>query len=165
MKAVLQRVKYANVVIDGVKTAGIGPGILVLLGVKDGDTEAECDVIAAKLPKLRIFSDADDKMNLSVADIGGEILVVSNFTLCAETRRGNRPDFFPAARPEVAEPLYERAVASLRSVLGEARVKTGVFGADMKLELLNDGPVTLILDSAELTAPKNKKSEGEGRTP
>ena len=165
MKAVLQRVRYASVVIDGEKTAEIGAGILVLLGVKDGDGEADCDVIAAKLPKLRIFPDADDKMNLSVADIGGELLVVSNFTLCAETRRGNRPDFFPAARPETAEPLYERAIASLRAALGEEKVRTGVFGADMKIELLNDGPVTLILDSAELTAPKNKKSGGEGKTP
>ena len=164
MKAVVQRVRYAHVTIDGVKTAAIGAGLLVLFGVKEGDTEADCDVVSAKLPKLRIFSDADGKMNLSVADIGGEVLAVSNFTLCAETRRGNRPDFFSAARPETAEPLYERAVASLRSALGEDRVKTGVFGADMKIELLNDGPVTLILDSAELTAPKNRKPEGGGKT-
>lgn len=150
MKAIIQRVTRASVTIDGALTASIGDGLLVLLGVMEGDDEEALRLIAAKLPKLRIFSDGEGKMNRSVADIGGSILLVSNFTLGANCRKGNRPDFFGAAKPEIAEPLYEKCAALLRAELGEDRVATGVFGADMKLDLLNDGPVTIILDSAEL---------------
>jgi len=120
-----------------------------------GDDEAACDVLGTKIPKLRVFTDENDKMNLSLADINGEILVVSNFTLCADCRRGNRPDFFGAAKPDAAIPLYERFVGLMRTALGSERVQTGTFGADMKIALVNDGPITLVIDHEQLTAPKN----------
>lgn len=157
MKAVIQRVSEASVTIDGQKTAEIGAGFLILLGVAEGDDENACDLLGKKIPKLRVFTDSEDKMNLSLDDIGGEVLVVSNFTLCADCRRGNRPDFFGAARPEAAIPLYERFVAHMRTALGDARVKTGSFGADMKLALINDGPITLVIDHEQLSAPKHAK--------
>jgi D-tyrosyl-tRNA(Tyr) deacylase len=140
MRAVVQRVSSASVTADGDSVASIGRGLLVLLGVRAGDGEAEADRIAAKLEALRIFEDDAGKMNLSVRDVGGELLVVSNFTLYGDTRKGNRPSFVEAARPEDAEPLVER----VRAALG---AQGGRFGARMAVELVNDGPVTLVIDA------------------
>ena len=145
MKAWVQRVTEASVTIDGEKVAEIGQGYLVLLGVTHGDTEAAADKIADKLVKLRIFEDENGKTNKSIEDIHGSIIVVSQFTLYADTDHGNRPGFSGAARPELAIPLYERFVADLRAELGPDRVGTGRFGADMKVRLLNDGPFTVEL--------------------
>ena len=145
MKAWVQRVTEASVTIDGEKVAEIGQGCLVLLGVTHGDTEAAADKIADKLVKLRIFEDENGKTNKSIEDIHGSIIVVSQFTLYADTEHGNRPGFSNAARPELANPLYERVVAKLRAVLGPDRVGTGRFGADMKVRLLNDGPFSVEL--------------------
>ena len=145
MKAWIQRVARASVDIAGVRVAEIGRGYLVLLGITHSDTEAEADKIAARLPVLRLFTDANDQMNLSLEDVGGSIIVVSQFTLYADTDHGNRPGFSAAARPDLAVPLYERFVAGLRAALGPDRVGTGRFGADMKVRLLNDGPFTVEL--------------------
>jgi D-tyrosyl-tRNA(Tyr) deacylase len=145
MKALIQRVSEASVEADGRRVAEIGQGLLVLLGVTHADGEKDVAWLARKIPALRIFEDAAGLMNLSVADIGGAVLVVSQFTLYADTRKGNRPSFVEAARPEQAEPLYEDLVRRLRQTLGEGRVGTGVFGAEMKIRLLNDGPVTVEL--------------------
>ena len=149
MKAVLQRVKNASVTVEGQTISEIGQGLLVLLGVADGDTERDADVLAAKIANLRIFSDADDKMNLSLLTVGGEMLVVSQFTLCANCVKGRRPDFFSAAKPDEAERLYLYFCERIKNE-GVASVKTGEFGADMQVQLLNDGPVTIIIDSGEL---------------
>ena len=140
MRALVQRVSEASVTVGGEEVAGIGPGLLVLLGVRRGDGEAEADRLAAKLLALRVFEDDAGKMNLSVGDAGGEILCVSQFTLYGDTRKGNRPSFVDAAPPEEAEPLYER----VRSALG---AEGGVFGARMMVALKNDGPVTLLLEA------------------
>ena len=140
MRAVVQRVSSASVSVDGEVVASIGRGLLVLLGVRDGDGEAEADKVAAKLEALRIFEDGDGKMNLSVREAGGELLVVSNFTVYGDTRKGNRPSFVEAARPEMAEPLVER----IRAALG---AQGGRFGARMAVELVNDGPVTVLIDA------------------
>ena len=140
MRAVVQRVSSASVSVEGEVVASIGRGLLVLLGVRSGDGEAEADRVAAKLEALRVFEDDDGKMNLSVRDAGGEVLVVSNFTVYGDTRKGNRPSFVDAARPEVAEPLVER----VRATLG---AQGGRFGAHMAVELVNDGPVTVLLDA------------------
>ena len=145
MKAWIQRVSSASVVIDGVQVASIGRGYLVLLGVTHTDTAAEADKIADRIPVLRLFRDANEQMNLSLEDVGGEVIVVSQFTLYADTAHGRRPGFGNAARPEIAEPLYERVVARLRERLGPDRVGTGRFGADMKVSLVNDGPVSIEL--------------------
>ena len=145
MKAWIQRVAHASVTIDGERVAEIGRGYLVLLGVTHTDTEASADKIAARIPVLRLFTDANGHMNLSLEDIKGSVIVVSQFTLYADTAHGRRPGFSAAARPELAEPLYERVVARLREQLGAERVGTGRFGADMKVELLNDGPVSVEL--------------------
>ena len=139
MRALVQRVSEASVTVDGDEIARIGPGLLVLLGVRRGDGEAEADRLASKLLALRVFEDADGKMNRSVRDAGGEILCVSQFTLYGDTRKGNRPSFVEAAPPEEAEPLYER----VRAALG---AQGGVFGARMAVALVNDGPVTLMLE-------------------
>lgn len=149
MKAVLQRVQRASVTVDGEKISGIGQGLLVLLGVAEGDTERDAEVLAQKIANLRIFSDADDKMNLSLLTIDGEILVVSQFTLCADCRRGRRPDFFGAAKPDEANRLYLYFCDRIKDE-GVKTVRTGEFGADMQVELQNDGPVTILLDSGEL---------------
>ena len=135
--------------IDGVRTGEIGQGLLILLGVAEGDTERDADVLAAKIANLRIFSDPDGKMNLSALTIGGEALVVSQFTLCASCAHGRRPDFFGAAKPQEAERLYLYFCERIKSE-GIHRVATGVFGADMQVSLINDGPVTILLDSGEL---------------
>ena len=145
MKALVQRVTEASVTIDGEIVAEIGKGYLVLFGVTHGDTEAMADKLAARVVKLRIFEDESGKTNKSIEDVAGSIIVVSQFTLYADTDHGNRPGFSNAARPDLAIPLYERFVASLRAALGSERVGTGRFGADMKVRLLNDGPFTVEL--------------------
>ena len=145
MKAWVQRVTEASVTIDGEKVAEIGQGYLVLLGVGVGDTEKASDEIADRIVKLRIFEDENEKINRSIEDVHGSVIVVSQFTLYADTAHGRRPGFSNAARPEVAIPLYERVVANLRAALGPERVGTGRFGADMKVRLLNDGPFSVEL--------------------
>lgn len=149
MKAVIQRVSNCEVAVNGSITGKINTGFLVLLGVENGDTEKEAEKLCNKIAGLRVFTDENDKMNLSLADIGGEVLVVSNFTLCASCRKGRRPNFEAAARPETAEPLYEY-FCELMQKNGVQRVEKGIFGADMKVSLLNDGPVTLIIDTKDL---------------
>ena len=146
MKAVFQRVTEASVMIDGVQISAIGNGVLLLVGVCDGDSQQEAQVLAKKVAELRVFCDENDKMNLSVLDVGGSVLAVSQFTLCASTARGRRPDFFGAARPDVAKPLFDYFVECLRQN-GVSDVQTGEFGADMQVRLLNDGPVTILLDT------------------
>ncbi len=147
MKALVQRVTEASVEVAGRVVAQIGPGLLVLLGVRHEDGLEDVAWLARKLPALRIFTDAQDQMNRSVVDIAGGILVVPQFTLYADTRKGNRPSFIAAARPEQANPLFEELVRQLRAQVGEGRVGRGVFGADMQVRLLNDGPVTVELCS------------------
>ena len=145
MKVWIQRVAEASVEIEGEKVAEIGRGYLALLGVTHSDTEKTADEIADRICKLRIFEDGNGKTNRSVTDVGGSVIVVSQFTLYADTSRGRRPGFSRAARPELAEPLYRRVVAKLRETLGEDRVGTGRFGADMKVRILNDGPFSVEL--------------------
>lgn len=146
MKAVIQRVKRADIVVDGKTVGEIGKGFLVLLGVVEGDTEKEAEILASKTAKLRIFEDENEKMNLSLTDVDGEALVVSQFTLCADCKKGNRPSFTPSAAPEIANTLYENYSALLLEN-GIKNVENGVFGADMQVSLVNDGPVTIILDT------------------
>ena len=145
MKAWVQRVTEASVTIEGEKVAEIGLGYLVLLGVGVGDPEKAADEIADRIVKLRIFEDENEKINKSIEDVHGSVIVVSQFTLYADTAHGRRPGFSDAARPEQAIPLYERVVAKLREALGTERVGTGRFGADMKVRLLNDGPFSVEL--------------------
>lgn len=145
MKAWIQRVTEASVEIAGEMVSRIGQGYLVLLGVTHSDTEKTADEIADRICKLRIFEDENGKTNRSVVDVGGSVIVVSQFTLYADASHGRRPGFSHAARPEIAEPLYERVVAKIREVLGEDRVGTGRFGAEMKVRLLNDGPFSVEL--------------------
>ena len=135
----MQRVATASVAVDGELVSEIGPGLLVLLGVADGDTSEQAERMAAKLAALRLFEDPQQRMNLSVRDVGGEVLCVSQFTLLGDTRKGNRPSFVAAARPEQAEPLYEQ----VRQALG---AKGGAFGAGMRVSLVNDGPVTVLVE-------------------
>jgi D-tyrosyl-tRNA(Tyr) deacylase len=146
MRAVIQRVSSASVTISGEVQASIGQGMLILLGVESADEASDALKLAAKISKLRIFNDDDGLMNLSCQDISGEYLVVSQFTLHAETKKGNRPSYIRAARPEQAVPLYETFIDSLSKETG-ILIQTGKFGADMKVELLNDGPVTIIIDT------------------
>ena len=143
MKAWIQRVAEASVEIDGERVAEIGVGYLILLGVTHDDDEAKADALASRILALRIFEDEQGKTNRSIEDVGGSIIVVSQFTLYADTAHGRRPGFSAAARPEKAEPLYERVVANLRAKMGHDRVGTGRFGADMKVRLLNDGPFSI----------------------
>ncbi|EBA16590.1 D-tyrosyl-tRNA deacylase [Roseobacter sp. SK209-2-6] len=147
MRALIQRVSEASVTVDQKIVGEIGPGLLVLICAMQGDSEAEIDYLAGKIAKLRIFKDSDGKMNRSVKDISGSILVVSQFTLAADTRRGNRPGFSNAASPQQGEALYLQFSAVLRELGLE--VANGQFGADMKVSLLNDGPVTIWMDTAE----------------
>lgn len=149
MKAVIQRVKHASVTIDGIQVSAVNMGYLILLGVEQGDTKANADKLVKKIPVLRIFEDENEKMNLSCLDVDGEILVVSQFTLCADCSHGRRPSFTKSAPPAEAEMLYEYFVEELKKA-GVKKVETGRFGADMKVDLLNDGPVTIILDSKDL---------------
>lgn len=149
MKAVIQRVSRASVTIDGEIVGSVNQGFLILLGVEQGDTKAEADKLIKKIPVLRIFEDENGKMNLSCLDISGEMLVVSQFTLCADCSHGRRPSFIGSAPPDIANELYEYFVDQLKNS-GVKKVETGRFGADMKVDLLNDGPVTIILYSKDL---------------
>jgi D-tyrosyl-tRNA(Tyr) deacylase len=146
MKAVLQRVSEAAVTIAGNRVAHIQAGLLILVGIEDADTQEDIDWLAAKIVRLRIFGDSRGIMNLSVQDSGGDIIIVSQFTLHAGTKKGNRPSYINAARPDVAIPLYETFIVQVEKELGK-KVQTGEFGADMKVSLLNDGPVTIIIDT------------------
>lgn len=148
MRLVIQRVKRASVTVDGAEISKIDKGLLVFFGAGEGDTEEYAKRFADKLLKLRIFEDAEGKTNLSIDDVEGEILVVSQFTLYADCRKGNRPSFVKAAAPKLAEELYEYFKRQLKEQYG--RVESGEFGADMKVELLNDGPFTILFDSTEL---------------
>ena len=148
MRAVLTRVKHASVSIDGKETARIGEGFLILLGITHDDTEAQAVKLAEKLTGLRIFEDENGKMNRGLTDVGGEVLIVSQFTLYGNCKKGRRPEFLSAARPEVAIPLYEKFVQLCRDK--GLHVETGEFGAYMQVESLNDGPVTLIVDTDNL---------------
>ena len=155
MRAVLQRVTRARVKVNDQVAGEIGLGLVVLLGVAHNDTETDIKYLVEKIAAIRIFDDADGRMNLSVRDVGGELLVVSQFTLYADVRRGRRPSWHEAAPPEVAEPLYEAFVEAARRNVG--RVATGAFGQMMQVELINDGPVTILLDSR-----KNFNAEDQG---
>ena len=146
MKTVIQRVSSASVTIDSEIVADIQKGLLVLVGIEDADGKEDIDWLCQKIVNLRIFGDENDVMNLSLKDIDGDIIVVSQFTLQALTKKGNRPSYIKASKPDIAIPIYENFVNSLEIELGK-KVQTGVFGADMKVALLNDGPVTIIIDS------------------
>jgi len=146
MKVVLQRVSSASVTVDGNKTADIQKGLLVLVGIEDLDTQEDIDWLVGKIIKMRIFGDENDVMNCSVQDIDGDIIVVSQFTLHASTKKGNRPSYIKASKPEFAIPMYENFLKSLETEFNK-KVQTGIFGADMKVNLLNDGPVTILIDS------------------
>lgn len=146
MKVVIQRVSQASVVVDEKMVADIQNGLLVLVGVEDADTAEDIDWLVHKIINLRIFGDANQVMNLSVKDIDGDIIVVSQFTLHASTKKGNRPSYLKAAKPEISIPMYENFVRELEIGLGK-KIQTGIFAADMKVSLLNDGPVTIIIDS------------------
>ncbi|MEE1321487.1 MAG: D-aminoacyl-tRNA deacylase [Acutalibacteraceae bacterium] len=148
MKAVIQIVTNAKVTVDGNVTGEIGLGFLVLLGVTEDDTEKEMKLLAKKISEIRIFTDENDKMNLSIDKVDGEVLVVSQFTLCADLSHGRRPSFIKSAKPDIANELYEKFCNELRN-LGVKKVATGIFGADMKVELLNDGPVTIVMNTDE----------------
>ena len=147
MRALIQRVRRSSVVIDGKTHNSIGPGMLILLGVKQGDREEAAEYLADRCASLRIFEDSQGKMNLSVKDTDGSAMVVSQFTLYGDTRKGNRPSYSEAAQPAQAEELYEHFVRCLRRSLGEGKVATGVFRAMMDVELVNDGPVTVMVES------------------
>lgn len=149
MKAILQRVLKAEVEIENKTVGKIEKGFLILLGVENGDDKRDAEVLAAKISGLRIFTDENDKMNLSLSDVGGAVLVISNFTLCADCSHGRRPNFMSAARPETAEPLYEYFCSKMLEN-GISRVEKGVFGADMQVSLTNDGPVTIEINSKDL---------------
>lgn len=146
MRAVIQRVSQASVSIDGKIKSSIGLGLLILIGVEDADTQEDIEWLSSKIINLRIFNDENGVMNISVKDANGEIILVSQFTLHASTKKGNRPSYIKAAKPEIAIPLYENMIVQLQNDLGKS-IQTGTFGADMKVSLLNDGPVTIIIDS------------------
>ena len=146
MKIVIQRVSKASVTINQKKVAEIKKGLLVLVGIVDEDTQEDIDFLIRKTANLRIFNDENEVMNLSLKDIAGDVIVVSQFTLQASTKKGNRPSYIKAAKPAIAIPLYENFVASLEKEI-DKKVQTGEFGADMKVELINDGPVTILIDS------------------
>ena len=145
MRVVVQRVKHASVTINGTVNGKINNGFLVLLGIQSTDSKQDVDYLVKKVTNLRIFSGENDKMNLSLKDVNGELLIVSQFTLYANCKEGNRPSFVEAAKPDVAIPLYEYFVSECKKIIPV--VETGIFGADMKVDLLNDGPVTIIMDS------------------
>ncbi|WDF59290.1 MULTISPECIES: D-aminoacyl-tRNA deacylase [Flavobacterium] len=146
MRVIIQRVSQASVTVEGQKTADIQKGLLVLVGIEDADTQEDIDWLTGKVIKMRIFGDENDVMNCSVQDVGGDIIVVSQFTLHASTKKGNRPSYIKAAKPDFAIPMYENFVKSLEKEFGK-KIQTGIFGADMKVNLLNDGPVTIVMDS------------------
>ncbi len=146
MRAVIQRISEAACRVDGEITGQIGIGLLVLLGIEDADTDDDLQWLAQKICSLRIFGDENGLMNKALADVNGNILLISQFTLFAQTKKGNRPSFIRAARPEKAIPLYEKMIEKLEAITGQ-RVATGIFGADMKISLINDGPVTIVIDT------------------
>lgn len=148
MRAVIQRVTQASVAVDGQITGDIGQGLLVLLGVEDADTTEDIIWLSNKIVNLRIFNDTAGVMNLSVKETGGDILLVSQFTLHASTKKGNRPSYIRASKPDIAIPMYEKMITRLGLDLGKA-IRTGIFGADMKVALLNDGPVTIVIDTQD----------------
>lgn len=153
MRVVIQRVKHASVTVDGKVTGAIEQGLLVLVGIAPEDNEAVLQTVAEKVCGIRIFEDADEKMNLALKDVGGRLLAVSQFTLYGDCRKGKRPSFSGAANGQIAKELYERFVEICEGIL-EDKVETGIFAADMKVELLNDGPVTIIIDSNDLAIKK-----------
>lgn len=155
MRAILQRVTSAQVISDGELTGKIDRGLAILLGVRKGDGEEDAVALATKVSKLRIFSDENDKLNLSISDVNGSAIVVSNFTLCANYAHGNRPDYFDAELPERANELYEIFVSELKKYVHN--VGTGVFGAKMMYTINNDGPITIVMDSEVLLKKENKK--------
>ena len=146
MKAVIQRVTKASVTIEGRINGQIGNGLLVLMGIEDADTDDDIDWLSSKIVNLRIFNDDKGVMNISVKDLAGDILLISQFTLHASTKKGNRPSYIKASRPEIAIPIYEKMITQL-SIDLDKKIQTGIFGADMKVELLNDGPVTIVIDT------------------
>lgn len=146
MKAVIQRVSQASVTIDNHVVADIQKGILVLIGFEELDNQLDINWLSAKIANLRVFADENDVMNLSIKDISGEVIIVSQFTLHASTKKGNRPSYIKAAKPNIAIPLYEKFIAQMETEIGR-KVQTGKFGADMKVGLVNDGPVTIIIDT------------------
>ena len=146
MKAVIQRVSSASVTIENKVVADIQKGLLVLVGIEDADNQEDINWLTAKIANIRIFEDENQVMNLSVKDVDGDVIVVSQFTLHANTKKGNRPSYIKASKPEIAIPLYENFVQQFEKELGK-KVQTGIFGADMKVSLLNDGPVTIVIDS------------------
>lgn len=146
MKAVIQRVSEASVTIDNEKVANIGTGLLILVGIEDADTPEDINWLTSKIAQLRIFNDENHVMNKSVKDVDGDVIVVSQFTLHASTKKGNRPSYIKASKPNIAIPLYEAFVESMEKAIGK-KVQTGEFGADMKVSLINDGPVTIIIDT------------------
>lgn len=146
MKAILQRVSRASVTVSGDKISEIKEGLLILLGIESEDNQGDIEWLCGKISRLRIFGDENGVMNKSILDIGGDAIVVSQFTLHASTKKGNRPSYIKAAKPEISKPLYEKFVFQLEKDLGK-KVGTGIFGADMKVDLLNDGPVTIIIDT------------------
>lgn len=150
MRVVLQRVKEASVTIDNQVKSSIGIGFLILLGIETEDEQEDIDWLAKKIIGMRVFKDENQKMNRSILDIDGELLLISQFTLHAQTKKGNRPSFIRAARPETAIPLYNTFIKTIEALLGKS-IGTGEFGADMKIQLINDGPVTIIMDSKNKT--------------
>jgi D-tyrosyl-tRNA(Tyr) deacylase len=146
MRVVIQRVSKSSVTIEGHVKGRIGPGLLVLVGIEDGDTAEDVEWLSAKIINFRIFNDANGVMNVSVKDAQGDVLLISQFTLHASTKKGNRPSYIKAAKPDIAVPIYKQLIDQLQKQL-EKPIQTGEFGADMKVELVNDGPVTLIVDS------------------
>lgn len=148
MRAVVQRVKHASVMISGSVYAVIGPGLLILLGIEDADGQEDIQWLSNKLINLRIFNDKEGVMNLSLPETGGDLLLISQFTLLAATKKGNRPSYIRASKPEIAVPLYEAMIHQLEKDLGK-KIQTGIFGADMQVELINDGPVTILIDTKQ----------------
>jgi D-tyrosyl-tRNA(Tyr) deacylase len=146
MRAVIQRVSEASVTVDSAVTGKVGPGLLVLLGIEDADQQEDIEWLSNKITNLRIFNDENDVMNISVKDCGGDILLVSQFTLHASTKKGNRPSYIKASKPDFAIPMYQKMISMLEADLGKT-VQCGIFGADMKVALVNDGPVTIFIDS------------------
>ena len=146
MIAVLQRVSFASVEVEKKLCASIDQGLLILVGIEDADTQDDSDWLAAKIVNLRIFNDAEGVMNVSVKDVGGDVIIVSQFTLQASTKKGNRPSYGKASKPDIAVPMYENFKSAVTRELGKA-VQSGIFGADMKVSLLNDGPVTIVIDT------------------
>ncbi|NNV56182.1 D-aminoacyl-tRNA deacylase [Limnovirga soli] len=146
MRAVIQRVSTASVTVDNIVTGAIQKGLLVLVGIEDADNQEDLQWLSSKIVNLRIFNDENEVMNVSVKDDGGDILLISQFTLHAATKKGNRPSYIKASKPDIAIPLYEQLIVQLQQDLGKP-ISTGIFGADMKVSLLNDGPVTIVIDT------------------